>query len=446
MNITYSDARNNFNMIGGYNFGSTDLFYVSPNHLAPWQFNYSNDAGNTFSARFRTSYSMSAVWQDPIDGHFYTARGAESISKDEPLVFYSNDGGYTWQNKTGDWYQVIGLPYWGAPGSSGGAAPVFIFDSNKFYAQLISAPQDGGEYAANAINFIWAPRPGANFYRLDIATDTTELSIIDQVNVGNVLSYTYDKNLIEDVTYYGRIAVSNDSGVTFHNFSEFSDGITIDRTPPTVFAPTGRLLDDQKVQFLFKGQDKHLLARYHIQIATDLSFQSPAIELDINADGIYSFTGTAGLTYYARAFAIDGAGNQSAYSEASNGVSLAPLPDLQVTQVQVPPEAWSGKSLELSGMVTNSSQGSTRAPEWFDRVYLSADTSFHPDIAQPLGSVRNASYLNPGESYTAHAKFTLPQGWLATFTHLLWPMRMIISQNLMDRTMWEEIACHFRSI
>lgn len=271
-------------------------------------------------------------------------------------------------------------------------------------------PSDGGDCTANQITFSWSPVSGANAYRLDIATDTTEASIIDMVEVGNVLSFVYDTNLIEGFRYHARVAASVDGGATYQDPSPFSDGIVIDRTPPIANTPTGQLLDDHKVQFLFSGSDNVSLTSYHIQIATDLGFGAPIIDETISAEGIFTLTGMPGQTLYARAYAIDCAGNQSPYSEASNAVLIPPLPDLEVTQVQVPPVAWSGQSFEVTWVVTNRGEGSTNVPEWLDGVYLSPISTFDPDVATALGSFPNVSYLNPGEGYTNTVSLTLPQG------------------------------------
>jgi subtilase family serine protease len=112
------------------------------------------------------------------------------------------------------------------------------------------------------------------------------------------------------------------------------------------------------------------------------------------------------------------AGNQIA--EASNGnnttlddrviaISLPPAPNLQVSSITAPPNAFSGKQTVIEWTVTNTGTGATNAPVWSDGVWLSLDNTFdNTDIF--LGSVTNPSYLNVGESYTTSLTAILPEG------------------------------------
>jgi hypothetical protein len=90
--------------------------------------------------------------------------------------------------------------------------------------------------------------------------------------------------------------------------------------------------------------------------------------------------------------------------------TLAAMPDLQVTQVQVPSTAYSGQSYQVSWVVKNTDLGGTNTPLWHDGVWFSPDSVFNPQLATYLGQFENISYLNPGETYSNSATFILPQG------------------------------------
>ncbi len=106
--------------------------------------------------------------------------------------------------------------------------------------------------------------------------------------------------------------------------------------------------------------------------------------------------------------------------------SLIPLPDLVVSNVQVPATAFSGQNVAITWKVTNIGPGITNLNQrWTDAVFLSFDTI--PNFTIPpqtnpgawssidfpikpllLGAVSNVSALNNGDSYTNTLNFTLP--------------------------------------
>lgn len=104
-----------------------------------------------------------------------------------------------------------------------------------------------------------------------------------------------------------------------------------------------------------------------------------------------------------------GPNNNRTVSAGSINVRVSPRPDLVVPAVTAPATAFSGQTIEVAWTVENSGNGPTDAPAWFDRVYLSLDTSVD-DSDIILGEVRNASHLSPGDSYRSQGTFTLPDG------------------------------------
>src|SRR4030042_1508124 len=74
----------------------------------------------------------------------------------------------------------------------------------------------------------------------------------------------------------------------------------------------------------------------------------------------------------------DAAGAQVELSEANNvvmapvTVTLPPYPDLEVTSVPAPTDAWSGQPLEVRWTVTNTGDAAASG-SWSDTVYLSTD-------------------------------------------------------------------------
>ncbi|MCP4675085.1 MAG: DUF11 domain-containing protein, partial [Deltaproteobacteria bacterium] len=90
-------------------------------------------------------------------------------------------------------------------------------------------------------------------------------------------------------------------------------------------------------------------------------------------------------------------------------VTLTPPPDLQVTAVSGPANAYAGHSVPVSWTVRNAGSGDTPGSVWRDRVYLSTDTTLDANTDLVLGTVSHNGALAAGEAYTATAMVNLPQ-------------------------------------
>ena len=88
-------------------------------------------------------------------------------------------------------------------------------------------------------------------------------------------------------------------------------------------------------------------------------------------------------------------------------VQLTPPPDLQVTNVDAPPAAFSGQPMQLRWTVTNEGLGATVADRWYDRVWFSADDVLDGADIQ-LGEFVHDGVLEAGGSYLAEHTVALP--------------------------------------
>ncbi len=89
-------------------------------------------------------------------------------------------------------------------------------------------------------------------------------------------------------------------------------------------------------------------------------------------------------------------------------------PDLKVTTVGVPPQAFSGQEVSATWTVTNAGSGATSSPVWYDRVWLSADAVLDNSDTF-LGDVANPAYLPPGEGYNSGLTARLPRDAEGTY-------------------------------
>lgn len=108
---------------------------------------------------------------------------------------------------------------------------------------------------------------------------------------------------------------------------------------------------------------------------------------------------------------------------------LRPLPDLIVSNIQIPSSAISGQTVNFSWRVTNNGPGNTLTNQsWYDAVFLSFDTIPHFNIppntnpaawgvldfpVRPLlvGTKPNVTALDSGQHYDNSISFTLPPSY-----------------------------------
>ncbi len=90
-------------------------------------------------------------------------------------------------------------------------------------------------------------------------------------------------------------------------------------------------------------------------------------------------------------------------------------PDLAASDVLAPVNAATGGTIQVDWLVTNVGTGPTDAPLWYDYVYLSRDQQLGGGDIRLSPNVRNASYLNAGESYLQSAAFNTPGGAVGAY-------------------------------
>ncbi|MEJ6486264.1 Calx-beta domain-containing protein [Nostoc punctiforme UO1] len=101
--------------------------------------------------------------------------------------------------------------------------------------------------------------------------------------------------------------------------------------------------------------------------------------------------------------------NNSSIDDKPITVSLSPYANLKVASVTAPTTAFSSQETVVKWVVTNTGNGNTNTPLWYDRVWLSLDQNFDSSDIY-LGQAANPSYLNVGESYSNQLTVTLPTG------------------------------------
>jgi CARDB/Right handed beta helix region/Secretion system C-terminal sorting domain len=200
-----------------------------------------------------------------------------------------------------------------------------------------------------------------------------------------------------------------------NNISSLARTFRVDVTQPLVNAPTTHVTDATHIRVQCTATDLGGVTGYRVQVSADPAFGSIAADVNIDATGTYNFTGSPGLSYYARAQASDCAGNTTAFSGPSNVAILANLPNLVVTNVTAAPSLTAGQATSVQYTVSNSGAGSTSAPSWSENIYLSPTATYNSATATLLAQKTNQTELGPSQSYTSTASVTIPGGISGTY-------------------------------
>lgn len=95
-------------------------------------------------------------------------------------------------------------------------------------------------------------------------------------------------------------------------------------------------------------------------------------------------------------------------------ISLPPPPDLQVTFVTVPPNAFSGDTAYVTYRVQNFGNG-IAAGSWYEGMYLSADTIFNIADDELLVTSYHLGNLMPDSGYNGSVNVILPQAVFGSY-------------------------------
>ena len=100
--------------------------------------------------------------------------------------------------------------------------------------------------------------------------------------------------------------------------------------------------------------------------------------------------------------------NNTARSVATVNIQLTPPPDLQVSTVTPPNNAFSGQQVEVIWTVTNAGTGKASSFGWNDVIYLSKEEVLNTGNATKLGAVFHSGDMNAGGSYIQRTMVRLP--------------------------------------
>ena len=172
-----------------------------------------------------------------------------------------------------------------------------------------------------------------------------------------------------------------------------------------VYLSTDDVLDDQD---LFMGHSRN---SSYLNVGESYA-NSLTVTMPRGIDGQYRFIVVA--DGYDNVFEYLDEGDNSRVGAVTN-VQLTPPPDLQVTNVNAPSQAFSGQPVNLSWTIDNLGPGKTLETFWTDSVYMSEDQVLDGGD-RLLGSLGRNGKLESGVGYTTPSTpFNLPIGVFGDF-------------------------------
>jgi subtilase family serine protease len=101
--------------------------------------------------------------------------------------------------------------------------------------------------------------------------------------------------------------------------------------------------------------------------------------------------------------------DNAARAEGWFDVMQIPYADLKVSQIQLPADAWSGRSAEVTWTVSNDGIGVTNRGDWLDQVYVASDAQGQHRVT-PVWTFQHFGHLAVSDSYDRTGRIALPEG------------------------------------
>ncbi len=216
----------------------------------------------------------------------------------------------------------------------------------------------------------------------------------------------YYDGSIDDVRIYNR-SLSSDEILQLYLENELP--VDQDIVPPAAPQNLTAIAEPGRVTLAWNPNTEPDLLRYRIYRSTNQHTFTLRNSVPANTTTYVDAGLDPNTIYFYRITAVDSALNESGFSNEVS--SFVPeLADLEVSQVQAPPSAFSGQPIQINWTVTNTGNDGTKSPGWTDEILLSPSAVFDPQTAIVIKQVENFSALNASEAYANSITYTLPRG------------------------------------
>ena len=294
-------------------------------------------------------------------------------------------------------------------------------------------PADGQMNVGRPINLSWLPSAGATLYDLYIWADSLPQPTAPYfTNLTQISAVINSLNFTFGVEYAWQVVAKNPhcntpSAIQTFVLRELPDLISSNiQVPSNPFSSQeisvswntdnigiGATLDETWYDQVYLSPDNI----FNSGIDNYLGAIANLTALEVNESYAQSLNvtlpqGIAGTWYL---FVVPNGYNSIPESNTLNNpvavpiqISLTPPPDLQVTQVIPPNNAFSGTEIMVTYEVTNEGEGDTEEGTWRDYIYISDNPMFNLNEADLLFNAQHNGDLAADESYQATVQVELP--------------------------------------
>lgn len=295
-------------------------------------------------------------------------------------------------------------------------------------------PSDGAINIDPPIDFSWLPSEGANSYDLYFWKDGDTQPATPIGQDLSQITFAYNNNdLIYGAVYNWQVIAKNDFCETASAIQSFTLRELPDLIAQNVQLPNAPF-SGQSIEVTWTVRNQAVGATGmtnwydYIYLSADNVYQP---NVDTYLGGFVNLTAlsfnqsyaqmkTVNLpdgiqgTYYIFVLTdrnnrlIEGNNDNNISAAASMNVNLTPPPDLKVTSIIKPNQAFSGTDINVQWTVLNQGTGDVESGIHSDRIYISTSAVFNQGSAIYLGQ-ENATALDAGQSYTKIKSVTIPQ-------------------------------------
>jgi len=292
-------------------------------------------------------------------------------------------------------------------------------------------PSDSSTDLSYPVSLSWLPSTGATHYDIYIWDTGVAKPSSPTYSNRTQISQQINSGLTYGATYYWQVIAKNQSCSTPGKVQMFTMKYLPDLVVTSVTVPSSAFSSTSvsvnwKVKNIGQGNssgtwyDRLYLSSDNI-FGSDIymgEFSNPSAP-DANDD--YSNTASINLpngisgtyhifvvTDYRNSLLETNNGNNVARdSSGGMAVSLTPPPDLIVSSVIAPAQGFSGATANITFQVKNDGTGPTRSGQWYDRIYITSDTTLSSSRIH-LKTIQHNGDLQVDSTYTAMASVTLP--------------------------------------
>lgn len=260
---------------------------------------------------------------------------------------------------------------------------------------VLQSPPDGSVNVSTTPLFDWDPSAGAEFYKIQVATDQNFNSIVFEIDGLTSTQYQRTIPLANGTLFYWHVRASNSGGNSNYSATWHFSTVAAPPPPPTLQYPANNATNIP-LTFTFQWSDVFGATSYHLEVATDAAFANIIIDESPLPNSQYTVTSgqLGGSTQYfwrVRSANIGGEGQNSAVFNFTTAVG-PPAPPI----LQAPP---------------NNSTNVSRTPylDWSDvsgatsyRVQVSTDSLFGTLVVNMVvgpSSYQVASQLQANTKY-----------------------------------------------